>query len=230
MPVIPATLGYMKARIARELARNNLTAQIADAINDAIAAYADERFRFSDINPGAPPTFNTVVGQTVYSAADNANISTAYKIDYVLINVGTATVQYLERREPKDIKLYLQQNNTMTGVPSDYAYEGNSLILAPSPAAVYLVTLGLFLNVAAPAGDDVLNNPWMTDAERLIRSRAKFEIATHVTRNAKMAQAMSPNAPGDNGGVAGAAYIAWVDLKGTANRITGRGRVRAMQF
>jgi hypothetical protein len=208
MATTPQTLGGMKARIARELARTNLTDQIADAINDAIAAYADDRFRFSDINPAAPPTFNTVIGQTVYGAAANANIASAFKIDYVLINVGTATVQYLDRREPEDIKLYLQQN-TMQGVPSDYAYEGNSLILAPAPSAVYLITLGLFLNVPAPAADDTVGNPWMTDAELLIRSRAKFEIATHVTRNKVMAQAMSPSSPDENGGVVGAAYREW---------------------
>ena len=227
MPVA-GTLGYMKARIARELARNNLTDQIADAINDAISAYADERFRFSDINPAAPPTFNTVVGQYIYGSAANPNISTAYNIDYVNINIGAATVQYLNRRTPEDIKLYLQVN-TMRGVPSDFAYEGNSLLLAPSPAAVYLVTLGLFLNVPAPADDNEVGNPWMTVAERLIRSRAKFEIATHVTRNPVMARAMSPDASQD-GQQDGATYRAYVDLKGQANRITGRGVVRAMQF
>lgn len=217
----------MKARIARELARSNLTDQIADAINDAISAYADERFRFSDINPAAPPTFNTVVGQTVYDATANPNISTAYKIDYVLINIGN-TKQYLVRREPVDIKLYLQ-NNTMRGIPSDYAYEGNSLIIAPAPTDVRLITLGLFLNVAPPADDNEVGNPWMTWGERLIRSRAKFEIATHVTRNSVMARAMSPD-PSNDGGPDGAAYRAYVDLKGQGNRITGRGRVRAMQF
>jgi hypothetical protein len=35
----------------------------------------------------------------------------------------------------------------------------------------------------------------MNAAERLIRSRAKYEIALHVTRNATMVSAMSPDEP-----------------------------------
>lgn len=228
MATTPQTLGGMRARILRELIRPDLSDQVSDAINDAISAYADERFRFSDINPAAPPTFATVVGQSVYGSAANANISTAYKIDYVLINISN-TVQYLVRREPLDIKLYLQ-NNTMRGVPAQYAYEGDSLIIAPLPDTVYTITLGLFLNVAAPADDNEANNPWMTWAERMIRSRAKFEIAKHVTRNPTLQQAMSPDPPDANGGVVGAAYGAYIDLKSQGNRITGRGKLRAMQF
>lgn len=225
MAVTPGTLGYMKQRIANELQRQDFltpSTVISDAINDAISAYADDRFRFNDIDPAAPPTFNTVVGQSVYGSAANANIATAYKIDYVLINVSN-TVQYLVRREPLDVKLYLQ-NNTMRGVPAQFAYEGNSLIIAPLPDTVYMLTLGILRNVAAPATDNEANNPWMTDGEKLIRSRAKFEIATHVTRNPTMAAAMSPDLE------TGAAYREFINLKNVGNRITSPGRIRAMQF
>ncbi len=222
------TLADMKARIALELNRSDLTSQITNAISDAISYYADDRFRFNDINPAAPPTFNTVVGQSVYGAAANANIASAYKIDYLLINISN-TVQYLVRREPLDVKLYLQ-NNTMRGVPAQFAYEGNSIIVAPLPDTVYTLTLGINMDVAAPATDNEANNPWMNEAEKLIRSHAKFEIATHVTRNPTMAQAMSPESPEDNGGVVGAAYREWQNLKIVSNRITGINRIKAMQF
>lgn len=221
-------LAAMKTRIASELSRSNLKDQIALAITDAIAVYQKERFRFSDTIPGAPPTFNTVVDQWIYTSADNAAISTLFNFDYVLVNIGN-TIQYLEQWMPKILKLYLQQN-TMRGQPTWYAYEGNELMLAPIPSAAYLITLGAFLRVPAPATDVEAGNPWMVDGERLIRARAKFEIATHVTRNPTMMQAMSPDPPERNGGVVGAAWREWKSLKGEANRVTGRGFMRPMQF
>jgi hypothetical protein len=216
-------LAAMKARIALELARSDLTSQIASAITDAIAIYQKERFRFSETSPNAPPTFATVAGQWAYTVSANSNISTAQNIDYVLVNIGNS-VEYLDRVSPLDLKLYNQQN-TMSGQPGSYAYEGNQLLLSPVPDQAYTVTLGLFLAVPAPASDSEANNPWMTVAERLIRSRAKFELATHVTRNPVMAAAMSPDP-----GTGGATYREWKSLKGEANRITGTGRIRAMRF
>ena len=225
-------LATMKARIATELARGtgwNPTA-IANAISDAIAVYQQERFRFSDIDPVAPPTFNTVAGRSVYDSTDNANIGSALRIDYVNMNIGTASVVELSRDSAERLKLYNQQSGTMVGQPTWYAYEGNKLILASIPDQAYLITLGLFRNVAAPATNAEAGNPWMVDAERLIRARAKYEIAVHVTRNPTMAQAMSPDPPSENGGMTGAAYREWKRLKGTANRITGTGRIRGMRF
>jgi hypothetical protein len=73
----------------------------------------------------------------------------------------------------------------------------------------------------------------MSDAERLIRSRAKFELALHVTGDTDMAMAMggtSTDADGNpTGGAAGDA------LKGLRNRtmlITkiGDGFVKPMDF
>lgn len=227
---MPGTLADLKTRIEFELGRDDLTDAIADAINDAIAVYQKERFRFSDITPNAPPTFNTVAGRYIYTSADNANISTMMGIDYVNADIGTAAVIGLLRMTPEDIKLYNLPSGQIMGQPDSYAYEGNMLLLAPIPDKVYLITLGVFRQVAAPATDAEANNPWMVDGERLIRARAKYEIATHVTRNPKIAQAMSPSPPAENGGVVGAAYREWKSLKAEAARITGTGRVRAMRF
>lgn len=222
------TQGDMKTRIAGELGRSNLTSEIADAITTAISAYQKERFRFSDAVPNAPVTFNTVAGRYIYTSADNANISTLFNFDYVLMTIG-ASVQQLVQWTPDELKLYIQAQ-TMAGQPGWYAYEGNQLMLAPVPSDVYPVELGIFKNILAPATDIEAGNPWMTDAELMIRARAKYEIAVHKTRNAVMAQQMSPYPPAENGGVVGAAYGAWRELKRVANRATGLGRVRPMRF
>lgn len=220
-------LATMKARIASELSRSDLGTQIASAINDAIAVYQKERFRFNETVPSAPITFSTVAQQANYGTAANANIGTLFHIDYLLLQIGN-DLYYLTRDDPSRLKVY-NQVNTMAGQPLWYAVEGNEIILSPVPSNVWTVTIGLFKRVAAPATDNEVGNPWMIDGERLIRARAKYEIAVHVTRNPTMAAAMSPDVPAP-GQPVGAAYREWKSLKGEANRVTSLGRVRAMQF
>lgn len=220
----------MKARVSRDLARPDFPADsqdIADAINTAIAQYQNTRFRFSDTIPNAPPTFNTEAGRYIYTSADNANIGTLLKLDYVLIQIGNI-YQGLGRTSVENVTLY-NQLTTMQGQPSSYAYGGNQLLLAAVPSQIWPIYLGLFLNKPAPANNDEADNPWMTDAELLIRSRAKYEIAVHRTRNAQMAAAMSPDPP-VRGQPAGATYAAWSTLKSEANRVAYSGRLRPMRF
>ena len=220
-------LAAMKARIASELGRSNLTSDIAAAITTAISEYQKERFRFSDVIPDAPPQFNTAANKWIYTSADNANIGSLLKIDYVLILIGTTNIPLI-KSTPEQIKIYNQQQ-TMRGQPSWYAYEGNELLLAAIPTQIYQIELGLFRRVDGPATDGEANNPWMTDGERLIRSRAKYEIAVHVTRNPTMAAAMNPFPPMAAQSM-GAAYDAWKALKSEANRVTSLGRIRPMRF
>lgn len=224
------TLGTMKARIAAELARPDIQATstiISDAINTAIAAYQNERFRFSAGPPNDPATFPTVIGRYIYTSADNASIGTLKQIDYVLIQIGN-TLQELDRDTAENIITY-NQVNTMSGQPSSYAYEGNQLLLAAVPADVWTVTLGIFEQIAAPADDNEVGNPWMIEGEVMIRSRAKYEIALHRLRNPTLAAAMSPDPPLP-GAPMGAAYRAWSVMKGSANRVGSLGRVRPMPF
>jgi hypothetical protein len=218
-------LATMKSRVASELSRADLTTQIASAISDAIAIYQKERFRFSDAIPSAPPTFNTILNQWIYTTSDNANISTLFDFDYVIAQVGV-TLSTLIRDTPSNIRI-ANQLGALHGQPMSYSYEGNELLISPVPDASYPITLGIFQRVAAPASDGEAGNPWMIDAERLIRCRAKFEIATHITRNPTMAAAMSPD-PGQM--PVGATYREWKSLKAEANKVTSRGRITAMAF
>lgn len=227
------TLGIMKARIAREIARGNLTTQIAEAITTAISVYQKERFRFNETLPLAAVTFNTVVGQPYYSGAAPTitpvtSLPTLQKIDYLNILIGN-TVQQLEKIDPEQIRL-LNFANTQSGQPLNWAWEGETIMLYPTPAAVYPITIGAFFQYPEPANDAETGNRWMLDGELLIRSRAKFEIATHVTRNQQMADDMSPEPPPAGKSTGHATWRAWRDLKGEANRVTRLGRIRATQF
>jgi hypothetical protein len=110
----------------------------------------------------------------------------------------------------------LSDSSTNTGQPSEYVWYGESLRLYPVPDDVYTIRLAGVFVAAAPAADDEASNPWMTKAERLIRSRAKLELALHVLRDQELSAAMGE-----------AVRDAWDDLKTSTNRLTGTGRIRA---
>lgn len=228
------TLQTMIDRISTEIRRpslaiGGLTSPIALAIFDAIEFWQKDRFRFNESDPSATPSFNTVQGQWVYTATDNANIGTIFQFDKLLVYVGS-TAEPMAKRTPHEIYL-LNQQNQQSGQPTDWAYEANKIIMYPIPSlSTWQIFLGGHIQVAAPATLAEDNNPWMNWAELLIRCRAKYEIAVHVTRNDGMAMQMSPEQDGGPGGKPGQTYRAWRMLKGETNKVKSTGRIRSMQF
>jgi hypothetical protein len=211
------TLAIMKARIESELARGTtLTSQIASAINDAIAAYRDERFFFTD---SRTITFSTVSGQEFYSSTDAAAIATIRRFDYIGVYIGDQ-FNRLEYHTPAEME-WLSTGLTASGAPFDYTFYQRQIRLYPTPDAVYTVRVGASVSVAAPASDSETDNPWMVEAERLIRSRAKAEIALHVMRDTELAQTMTA-----------ALEEAYDQLKGETAMLTKAegSRIRAMEF
>ena len=197
---------------------------ITNAISDAITIYQKERFRFNELSPLTPFIVNTVVGQNHYSAADDARIPLLYKIDYINYLLGNMP-ERMERVFPEDVYLATIPGQ-QAGPPQTFAWDSNVIVIYPPPSTILPLTIGGYLAVAAPS-DPVTDttNPWMNDAERLIRSRAKYEIALHFTRNDKMIAAMSPDE-----GSGGASERYYDELKGEANKIRATSRIRAMRF
>jgi hypothetical protein len=169
-----------------------------------------------------------VIGRSVYGVADSPYLNSSYVFDQVTVTLGN-TAYPLTRQHPADLTLRNQQG-TFQGQPTDYAYQNGSLILSPTPSGVWAIGLSVLRNVAAPATDDEAGNPWMTDAEKLIRARAKYELAVHVTRNQQLAQDMSPEPPDQNGGKVGRAYAEYGQLRGITNKLTARGTITPTQF
>ena len=210
------TLAIMKTRIANELARDDLTSEIGYAISDAIKAYEDERWFFSE---SRDTTLTTVATQEFYDADDAAAFATLLKIDYVVVYIGDQPYTISPTR-PVDIE-HMVSNGTSTGVPSWYCYYNQQMRFYPVPDAAYTVRIAAAVKSAEPASDDEARNPWMTHAERLIRSRAKLELALHVLKDAEMAGTMSE-----------AVTEAFEQLKERTGQITqlGDGRIRPMDF
>lgn len=211
-----STLATLINRISDELARDDLESQIRYAINDAIAAYESERFYF---NESRALTFSTVASQEFYTASDAADIGNLIKIDYLAIYVGDQPYQLLAMR-PVDME-HFSTNGTSTGQPSWYLLYDEELRFYPVPDAAYTIRVAGVFKAAAPASDAEANNPWMTKAERLIRSRAKLELALHVLKDIELAATMQQ-----------AVEEAWIQLKSRTAQITqvGEGKVLAMEF
>lgn len=210
------TLTIMKARIADELARSDLTSQIASAITTAIDAYRDLRFWF---NESRTITFSTVAGQEFYDSTDAAALGTIRRFDYIGVYIGDQ-FNRLEYHSPADME-WLSVGLTASGQPFDYTYYQRKIRLYPTPDGVYTVRVGASVTVAAPATDGETDNPWMVEAERLIRSRAKNELALHVLKDTDLAQTMAI-----------AVQEALDQLKGETAMLTKAegSRIRAMEF
>ena len=208
------TLAVMKTRIADELARSDLTTQIAYAINDAIDAYNNERFHFSETRAN---TFQTVAGQEFYGPSDASWLGKMVVIDYVYAYNENQPYR-LPAETPANIEL-LAINGTFSGIPWSYCWYGNQVRLYPIPDKAYTIRMGGAVKVDPPASDAETDNAWMAKAERLIRSRAKLELALHVLKDRDLADTMSV-----------AVAEAFEDLKSETNQITQieRGRVKAM--
>lgn len=208
------TQGYMKDVIADELARDDLTTQIAVCITRAITFYQPHRFVFSE---GRDTSLSTIIGQEFYTAANDPLIGTLFSFDYITATIGTAQFD-LQRVQPEVIEL-LSQSGTQRGQPYCYSYYNYQMRLYPIPDGAYLLTIAAHQKIPAPATDAEANNRWMTDAEQLIRGRAKYEIALNYTKDMDDAQTMT-------------AYVteAYDELKSRTNKLTGTGFITPTQW
>lgn len=206
------TLATMKARIASELRRSNISAQIASAIETAIEAYQHERFFFNETRE---IEFNTVAGQDRYDGDDNAFIPRIVRFDYVKTEISD-TYHDLEYKTPERVEA-LNGTGDFTGQPLSYSYYNQQFLIYPMPADAYPIRIGAQVTIAAPASDVEANNPWMTRAEKLIRCRAKYELYQHVMMDAVQAAMFNPD--NDTGPTAKALE----ELRIRTNAVTNQG-------
>lgn len=169
-----STLAIMKSRIADEVARSDLRKMIEYAITDAIAAYQSTRFYFNE-ERAEDLTFDTASGQEWYDQYDHPSIKDLYKIDYAKLEIS-GSYWDLSYKSPEAMEVF----NPATGQPYSYTYYAQQIRLYPVPSNVYPVRIAAHTRASAPASDTEKNNVWMTEAERLIRARAKLELAINV--------------------------------------------------
>lgn len=209
-----ATLADLKARIADDLTRTDITSQIAAAITDAITHYQDTRFYFNETRNS---TFYTVASQQIYDVADLADIPKFTTIDGIFVTVSGRVCE-LSRDAPRDIEI-VSDSSVMVGQPWTYSYFDQSLRLYPVPDQAYLVRMQGHIRKDAPASDIDEGNVWMNEAFELIRCLAKKYLAAHVLKDPDLFQMME-----DREGAALGRLVS-----STSKRIA-TGRIRPTQF
>jgi len=175
------TFGTMVSRISREIRRDGLTADIKDSIVDAIAYYESERFSFNETSSVVTTTTN----DPYLSSLPAGLIS----LDKVELDQGGSRfpVQQRSYQWMTDI-----DSGNSFGPPYQYAlYQGN-MRLYPVPDQAYSVHLSyqVELSEVSASATSTVTNAWMTEAEPMIRSRAKGLIFAHRLRNHVEARAM----------------------------------------
>lgn len=205
--------GDMQNRIADELLRSDLTSQIQEAIQTAIREYESRPFYFNQLRNAS--AFSTVRGQEFYSNSDSPLVASMATLNRVQVMVS-GNRYTLNPRTPE----YMEDtsvNPIVYGQPVDYSYFAEQLRFYPIPDNSYVVTLtGIYrLFTLANPGD---TNAWVSDAELLIRSRAKYELALHVLKDPDLAASMQQSE-----------MAAYARLKGETLRRTTR-RMRPTYF
>lgn len=176
------TLATLKAKIAGDLTRSNLTTEIAEEIDIAITHYQSTRFYFSE---SRSETFASVASQVWYSASDNASIGNVLKIDDVFIT-QSGTRRALDYTPVTEFELLTDQNSA-SGEPYFYTRYAEQIGLYPIPEQAYTVRITGLFKVAAPESDDEANNKWMTEAYDLLRSRVKAQLYRHKIKDMGLA-------------------------------------------
>lgn len=208
------TRGALKARISDDLARDNLSSQIADAIEDSISYYRTTRFGFNETRD---LTFATANGQAIYTGDDNSDIPLFFDIDEVFLIEGDDNYR-LRKDDPQRLE-FLSDGSASTGRPYRYAWFDNSFRLYPIPDAAYTVRPVGAVEKASPNSDTQTGNVWMTKAFELIRCRAKSYLYAHVIKNLEMAGVMQE-----------AEQQALRQLRKANNRLVTSGLIRPTQF
>ncbi len=184
MPIVvsPAsnrTLGDLKARIADELARADLTSQIALAIADAILEASTHRFWFLEVRGLTMPL---LAGTDTYTSDD---IDTLTEIDRLALIVGS---QRRTLRPMSDDEIDRWNDGTVPrGEPYSYSRYGNQLRLYPTPNAAYTVSIDGVTN-GAILENDLDGNVWTNEGERYVRTLAKRNLLAEVIRDFDEAQ------------------------------------------
>ena len=179
-----ATLGDMKASIASEIFRDDLTDAIAAEITRAIRFYQRTRFWFNETRL---LIFDTVAGQEFYDATTEPRIPNLIQIDYVQV-AQSGRPYSLEMVSAEGLDQW--SGLPTAGVPYCYSYFEGQLRFYPVPNEAYPVRVAAVVQVDAPANDTVDGNPWMNPAEELIRSRTKRNLYLHYMGDQQMAAVM----------------------------------------
>lgn len=173
-----STLATLKAEIADDLKRSDLTAAIAASISKAIRFYQPKHFYF---NESRDRTFSTVAGKIWYSGTDDADIPLWVDRDFLHITISNN--RYRLTHYPIARFEVLTDANATNGQPYAYTYYNRQIGIFPPADKVYEVRMVGSFSIAEPASDSEADNVWMVETYDLIRSRVVSDICRRKIRN-----------------------------------------------
>lgn len=224
---VSTTYGQMQSTIAYELGgRSDLTTQIQNAIQTAIAKWERVRFYFNEVND--INGFSTVAGQEYYNASNYPLIGSMVHIDkiHALVSNNRYTLEPRTWQYIEDYAVNPTVQAPPTGI-SDYAYYAETLRFYPIPDGVYPITLSGTKRLSAlSASND--SNAWTCDAEALIRCEAKLDLYTNVLKDADQAAIMEALIYGDPSRPNSVSYLS--ALQGETFKRQAVPKVRATYF
>jgi len=187
-----ATLGDLKAKIAQDLRRSNLTQEIADAIPQAIYDHDSERFWWNETYPTpyaltiAPNSgvdvYSTGTPQgDVYFLAPQGPIQEFVRIDMVRAQIP---VVWYTVKASDWTTLEFFYSTLSNGQPSWWAYRDGNLRIYPLPSQPY--NLRIFGQVRLrPLVNDTDSNVWTNQGFNLIRYTVLKRLYSYPIRDAQ---------------------------------------------
>ena len=178
------TLTTLKARVALDLRRTDLTADIANAITDAVALYQGSRFVFNQ----ARDTFVTVAGTEFYEAGTDPEDIPTDVMEVDALSIAVNGTRYVLDKRGFAYGEWINSTTTSRGRPLSWSWYAQKIRLYPIPDAAYTVTISYLQKIDIPASDGS-SNVWTTEAETLIRAAAVRIICRDVTGHYRKAEA-----------------------------------------
>jgi hypothetical protein len=164
----------MQTRIADELARSDLSSQIALEIQSAIDHYKRQRFWF---NEGSA---------TAMTTGGVAGLAIAVPSDWIELDEMTITdagyVHPMEKLAWRDFLRKGYLDTTTSSRPEHWSYFRDQFYLGPCPDTAYTLTL-YYVKALTALSADSDTNAWTEEAEALIRSRATAAVQVRYLRD-----------------------------------------------
>lgn len=168
-----STYAQVKARIADDLNRSDLTSQIAQQVLLAVDHYAHERFYFNE----ATSTLTATVGQSYVSPPSDMLV-----LDDIYITISGRNVRLI-RVDLNDVIAYRPTTN---GRPRSYCYYMDRFELDRPCDSAYSMPVYYVKELTALSADSD-TNAWTTDGEDLIVARAEKMLYATVIKDQEKA-------------------------------------------
>lgn len=166
-----STYGDLKTRIADELARSDLTSQIALEVLTAVAHYENQRWSWSEIRATASTVANVAFVAVPSGFLDEDSLKMTVNGDYQPLR--RVSYEYIDSID----------GGSDTGQPTCYAFYDGQIRLYPEPDGVYTLTFS-YIGSQTALSADADTNDWTNEGEALIRARAKAAVKMNYLNDA----------------------------------------------